>query len=133
MKHLMRGFGVRLTESQARALMFHPAVEQVEEDGYVYLSAPAQAFDFASTMRASFTPGIDSTSACPWNTGGYYACTWTDDSRWWLDRIDNSGLLNRSRPMPTTAWVLASAHTWSTVAYGPDISSSIRAWRSEPT
>ena len=73
--------------------MFHPAVDQVEEDGYVYVSAPAEPFDFASTLRASFKPAVDSTTACPWNTGGYYACMFTDDTRWWLDRIDNSGLL----------------------------------------
>ena len=97
MKHAMRGFGVRLSEAQARALMFHPFVAQVEEDGYVSLSGKVArpSFDFAAVRTAAraITPRTDSATACPWNTNGYFACEYANDDFWFLDRIDNSGLL----------------------------------------
>lgn len=92
MKHAMRGFGVQLTEPQARALTLHPFVEQVEEDAYGFVSASESApasFAFSTAGRV----GTNSSSACPWNTAGYYLCSYGDDGTWWLDRIDNTGLI----------------------------------------
>lgn len=100
MKHAMRGFGIRLSEAQARALLFHPFVAQIEEDGYVTLSADTArpAFDFRAVRRPespsrTLTPRADSATACPWNTNGYFVCEYPNDDFWFLDRIDNAGLL----------------------------------------
>lgn len=97
MKHAMRGFGIALSEPQARALTFHPFIEQVEEDGYAFISAgAAPAFDFARTARGAI--GATSATACPWvttgsNGVGYFACSYSNDAFWWLDRLDNTGLI----------------------------------------
>jgi hypothetical protein len=99
MKHAMRGFGVQLTEAQARALMYHPFVAQVEEDAYGFVSHELKpSFDFASAMRMSrvASPRAENATACPRDgSGAYFVCNYapTNDEFWFLDRIDNAGLL----------------------------------------
>ena len=39
------------------------------------------------------TPVTESHTACPWDAAGYYLCSYTDDTFWHLDRLDNQGQL----------------------------------------
>lgn len=89
MTNAMKGFGMLMTEQRARALMHHPAVRMVEEDEQVELSdAPVEPFNFAAA-RARVQPLANN---CPWS-GSYFTCTYSDDTFWALDRLDNQGLL----------------------------------------
>jgi hypothetical protein len=102
MTHGISAFGVEMTEQHARALSHHPLVAQVEEDESMELSDKAQ-FDFVKSRPQTgtgevheqilpFHPRADSTAGCPWQ-GSYFLCTYSDDTYWHLDRLDNQGLL----------------------------------------
>ena len=101
MTSAMRGFGVELPEPAIQGLSRNPLIALIEEDQLVELASGAEPtrnnaadprFDFRGTMRPA-TPIVTSTTSCPWNAGGYYACSYTDDTFWNLDRIDNTGQL----------------------------------------
>ncbi len=91
MTHAIQAFGVAMPEAEALALSKSPLVKLVEEDELVELSSATEVapFDFASTKRLTPRPSNDPN--CPWNAGGYFLCTYADDTFWNLDRLDNQG------------------------------------------
>jgi subtilisin family serine protease len=102
MKDVFRGFGVEMTEQRARALARHPLVAQVEEDEEVHLASELAPFDFASAFPRKELQALAKTprkpqirndwNGCGWG-GPYYACYFSDDTFWHLDRLDNSGTI----------------------------------------
>jgi subtilisin family serine protease len=106
MTHAMKGFGVAMTEAQARALSHEPDVSLVEEDSEIQLSggSPTSGFSFDATRTAThmnpafhFRGNPLSNTFCPWNSSGYYVCTYGNDTWWNLDRLDNRGNLTGTR------------------------------------
>lgn len=82
----MKGFGIAMTEAQARALSHEPQVVLVEEDSELEISdSSVSSFSLgaASSNSESHAPwlrnNILSNSGCPWS-GGYYVCSYANDS-----------------------------------------------------
>lgn len=103
MQYAMQGFGVAMTEERARALANHPLVAQVEEDEELQLAdATDEPFNMRRTMQeptwakkeiaSGPKVGTNLLSDCTYY-GSYYACYWSDDTFWHLDRVDNFGTI----------------------------------------
>ncbi len=101
MSYGMKGFGAVMTEQRARALSHHPSVKLVEEDGEIDISDATSRFDFASARPVSSSTALRPSKLlpltvpdnCPLN-GSYFVCSYSDDTFWHLDLLDNQGPIN---------------------------------------
>ncbi len=97
MTHAMIGFGAVMTDERAHALSHHPLVDMVEEDEEVILANAAHGspftarpFDSANAAQLNHFLARPEANTCPWY-GSYWACYYSDDTYWNLDRLDNTG------------------------------------------
>ncbi len=94
MEHALRGFGMVMSEEQARRLSRHPLVELVEEDEWLRTSNERQGFDFRAESEALRLAKSTAVDSCPWN-GSFYQCSYADATFWGLDRLDQLVRMHR--------------------------------------